>query len=158
MDRIDIAILEALQRDSRLTITNIGDEVGLSSSACHRRVQSLQESGIINSYSARLNPVKLGLGVQAFIEITLKDQSRESMDRFEALVVDMDDILECYLMSGEADYMLSVAAINLNDFDEIHRNCLSELPGVSSMTTKFLIRRIKDWNGYPVKRLRGNSL
>ncbi len=153
MDRIDIAILEALQKDSHATITEIGDTVGLSNSACHRRIQSLQDSGIIHNYSARLNPVKLGLGVQAFIEITLKDQSRESMDRFEAIVADMDDILECYLMSGEADYMLSVAAINLNDFDDIHRNCLSELPSVSSMTTKFLIRRIKDWRGYPVRRL-----
>lgn len=153
MNKIDIAILEALQKDSRSTIAEISERVGLSHSAAHRRVQALQESGIITNYSARLNPQKLGLGVQAYIEITLKDQSRESMDSFEARVAQMDDILECYLMSGSADYMLSVVAINLSDFDDIHRNCLSELPGVMSMTTKFLIRRIKDWNGYPVKRL-----
>lgn len=153
MDKIDIAILDMLQIDSRATIADIGDHVGLSNSAAHRRVQALQESGVITNYSARLNPQKLGLGVQAYIEITLKDQSRESMDKFEERVADMDDILECYLMSGSADYMLSVVATNLNDFDDIHRNCLSELPGVMSMTTKFLIRRIKDWNGYPVKRV-----
>lgn len=153
MDKIDIAILNMLQMDSRATIADIGDHVGLSNSAAHRRVQALQESGVITNYSARLNPQKLGLGVQAYIEITLKDQSRESMDKFEERVADMDDILECYLMSGSADYMLSVVATNLNDFDDIHRNCLSELPGVMSMTTKFLIRRIKDWNGYPVKRV-----
>lgn len=153
MDKIDIAILDTLQMDSRATIAEIGDRVGLSNSAAHRRVQALQESGVITNYSARLNPRKLGLGVQAYIEITLKDQSRESMDKFENQVAAMDDILECYLMSGSADYMLSVVATTLNDFDDIHRNCLSELPGVMSMTTKFLIRRIKDWNGYPVKRL-----
>ncbi len=153
MNRIDILILEALQKDSSATIAEIGNAVGLSNSAAHRRVQSLQESGVITNYSARLNPDKLGLGVQAFIEITLTDQSRESMDKFEEIVSDLDDILECYLMSGSADYMLSVAALNLNDFDDIHRNCLSDLPGVASMTTKFLIRRIKNWNGYPVRRL-----
>lgn len=153
MDRIDILILEALQRDSSATIAEIGEAAGLSNSAAHRRVQNLQDSGIVTNYSARLNPDKLGLGVQAFIEITLRDQSRESMDKFESHVAQMDDILECYLMSGSADYMLTVVALNLNDFDDIHRNCLSELPGVMSMTTKFLIRRIKNWNGYPVRRL-----
>lgn len=153
MDRIDIAICEALQKDSRITIADLGDIVGLSNSACHRRVQSLSESGIIQNYSARLDPAKLGLGVKAFIEITLKDQSRNSMEAFEEALSDMDDILECYLMSGSADYMLSVAARSLSDYDAIHRNCLSELPGVSSMTTKFTIRRVKEWRGYQVRRL-----
>jgi len=153
MDRADIAILEALQSDSRLTVIEIGEKVGLSSSACHRRMQGLEKAGVIDGYAAILNPEKLGLGVHAFIEITLTNQSRKSMDQFETAVVDLEDILECHLMSGEADYLLTVAAINLEDFDDIHRNYLSGLPGVSSMTTKFLIRRIKDWAGYPVRRL-----
>lgn len=155
MDRTDIAILEALQADSRSTVATIGDKVGLSSSACHRRMQALEDGGFIDRYAAILNPAKLGLGVHSIIEITLTDQSRNTMDRFEAAVVDLADILECTLMSGDADYLLTVAAINLADFDDIHRNTLSQLPGVSSMKTRFLIRRIKAWAGYPVRRLNG---
>ena len=154
MDKIDIAICEALQKDSRITIAELGEIVGLSNSACHRRVQNLSDSGVISGFSARLNPTKLGLGVQAFIEITLNDQSHQSMDAFEEALANMDDVLECNLISGSADYMLSVAAKSLSDYDEIHRNYLSELPGVSSMTTKFTIRRIKEWQGYKVSHLR----
>lgn len=153
MDRADIAILEALQSDSRLTVIEIGERVGLSSSACHRRMQALEKGGVIAGYAATLDPEKLGLGVHAFIEIRLTDQSQPAMNLFEKAVADLEDILECHLMSGDADYLLTVAATNLADFDDIHRNCLSRLPGVSSMTTKFLIRRIKDWAGYPVRRI-----
>lgn len=155
MDRSDVALLEALQADSRLSIAELADRVGLSSSACHRRMKALEEQGVIERYVARLNPARLGLGLHAFIEISLTSQSQESMDRFEGAVGRFDDILECHLMSGAADYILRVAAANLDDFDTIHRNCLARLPGVSAMRTSFSIRRIKDWAGYPVRQAQG---
>lgn len=152
MDRIDIKILEALQRDSRPAIAELAVLVGLSSSACHRRVRALEDAGMIRGYVAELDAEKLGISLHAFVEISLASQSRASLEAFESAVERYDDILECYLMAGAADYMLRVAASNLANFDDIHRRCLAQLPGVSSMRTSFSIRRIKRWAGYRLAR------
>lgn len=150
MDRADIALLKELQRDSSRSIAELAEAAGLSPSACHRRIKALEASGAIAGYSARLDPQKLGLKLLAFVEITLTSQSREAMDRFEAAVQDYEDILDCHLMSGNADYLLRVAAADLEQYDRIHRDCLARLPGVSAMRSAFSIRRIKRWCGYPV--------
>ena len=94
------------------------------------------------------NPKQLGLNLHAFVEITLNSQSRDAMERFENAVGTFEDILECHLMSGAADYLLRVAASDLDHFDHIHRNCLSRLPGVSSMRSSFAIRQIKQMAPY----------
>ena len=106
---------------------------------------------MITGYAAQIDAPKLGLKLQAFVEITLTSQSREAMDRFEEAVRDMDEVLDCHLMSGNADYLLRVAAADLEQYDRIHRDCLARLPGVSAMRSAFAIRRIKRWKGYPVK-------
>jgi Lrp/AsnC family transcriptional regulator, leucine-responsive regulatory protein len=100
-----------------------------------------------------LDPRALGLSVEVFVEITLTSQSREAMDRFERSVCDFDEILECHLMSGAADYILRVAAKDLEqyDWDWVHRECLARLPGVSAMRSSFSLRRIKQMRGYPVR-------
>ncbi|HCF25253.1 MAG TPA: AsnC family transcriptional regulator, partial [Novosphingobium sp.] len=107
--------------------------------------------GIVTGYAAQLDPQALGLKLQAFVEITLTSQSREAMERFERAVADFDEILDCHLMAGHADYLLRVAARDLEQYDRIHRDCLAALPGVSSMRSAFAIRRIKRWQGYPVR-------
>lgn len=155
MDRFDVALLEAVQADSRRSMAELGGAVGLSASACHRRIRALEEAGFISGYGARLDPVRLGLGLHAFVEISLTGQSQEAMDRFEAAVAGFPDILECQLMAGQADYLLRVAAADLKGFDAIHRDCLARLPGVSAIHTSFVIRRIRDWRGYPAGHLRG---
>lgn len=152
MDRADVVLLEALQDDSSRSIAQLADLAGVSPSACHRRIRALEEAGVITGYAAQVDSGRLGLKLQAFVEITLTSQSREAMDRFEAAVGDFDDILECHLMSGQADYLLRVAAADLEQYDRIHRDCLARLPGVSAMRSAFAIRRIKRWQGYPVPR------
>ena len=152
MDRTDNRLLEALQRDSTQSIAKLADHAALSTSACHRRIRALEAAGIIAGYGARLDPQRLGLTLVVFVEITLTSQSREAMDRFEEAVCDFDDILDCHLMSGNADYLLRVAAADLAQFDAIHRDCLARLPGVSSMRSSFSIRNIKSWRGYPIAR------
>lgn len=152
MDRADIALLQELQSDSTLSIAALAERAGLSASACHRRIRALEGAGVIAGYGARLNPKALGLDLVVFVEITLHSQSREAMDRFEAAVQEFDDILDCNLMAGNADYLLRVAAADLAQFDAIHRDCLSRLPGVASMESSFVIRNIKGWRGYPVPR------
>ncbi len=150
MNRADRALLEALQADSSRSIAELAALVNLSSSACHRRIRALEEQGLITGYAARVDPRRLGLSVEVFVEITLTSQSRDAMERFERAVGDFDDILECHLMSGTADYQLRVAAADLDHYDRIHRDCLARLPGVSSMRTSFSLRRIKRFEGYSV--------
>ena len=150
MDRVDLTLLKALQADSSKSIADLAASVSLSPSACHRRVRALEEAGVIAGYAARLDPQQLGLALEAFVEITLTSQSLESMERFERAIGDFDDILECHLTTCAADYMLRVAATDLAQFDRIHRDCLSRLPGVSSMRSSFAIRTIKRWRGYPL--------
>lgn len=152
MNRADVALLEALQCDSSRSIAELAELTGMSSSACHRRIKALEEAGLIAGYAAQVDPAKLGLKLHAFVEITLTNQSRDAMDRFERAVQDFDDILDCHLMSGNADYLLRVAAADLEQYDRIHRDCLARLPGVSTMRSAFSIRSIKHWRGYPVPR------
>lgn len=151
MDRIDGRILALLQEDSTRSIAELADLAGVSSSACHRRIKALEERGVITGYAARLDPHALGLKLQVYVEITLNSQSEDSMERFEQAAAGFDDILECRLMAGVADYLLRVAARDLEHFDQIHRACLSRLPGVSSMRSSFVIRTTKGWAGYPVR-------
>lgn len=152
MDASDRKLIQALQEDSTRSLADLADIAALSSSACHRRVRALEQSGLITGYGARLDPAKLGLSLIVFVEITLMSQSSEGMAAFEAAVQDFDDILDCHLMSGAGDYLLRVAAKDLEQFDRIHRECLSRLPGVASMKSSFQIRSIKRWTGYPVAR------
>jgi DNA-binding Lrp family transcriptional regulator len=152
MDRADIALVDALQRDSSRSIAELADEVALSASACHRRMRALEERGVIEGYAARVDPRAIGLAAEVFVEITLTSQSREAMDKFERAVGDFDDILECHLMSGGADYLLRVAATDLDHYGRIHRDCLARLPGVSAMRSSFSLRLIKRFTGYPVAK------
>jgi len=154
MNRVDIRILSELQKDSSKSIAELGELVGLSSSTCHRRVRALEENGLIAGYVAQLAPDKANIGVHARIDITLENQSRACMEHFEEAVMRYEEILECELVSGESDYRLRIAARDLSDFDDIHRRCLSELPGVSAMQTSFVLRSIKQWRGYSLRHLR----
>jgi len=151
MDEPDARILRALQRDSSRPIAELAAEVGLSPSACHRRVKLLEEAGVVTGYAARIDRAKLGFAVQVFVEITLSSQSQEALTAFEAAVTRFDEILECHLTTGQADYLLRVVARDVADYDNIHRNCLARLPGVSSMQTIFVLRSIREWKGYPIR-------
>lgn len=150
MDRADRTLIAALQADSSRSIADLAALVNLSPSACHRRVKALEAQGLIMGYAARVDARKMGLSIEVFVEITLTSQSREAMDRFERAVGDFEDILECHLMSGAADYLLRVAARDLDHYDRVHRDCLARLPGVSAMKSSFSLRRIRRFEGYAV--------
>ena len=150
MDRFDCQILSELQVDSSRPISEIAERVSLSLSACHRRIKLLEEAGIIDGYAARLDKHKLGLEVDVFVEISLTSQSQETLDLFEKAVMTYDEILECHLTTGNADYIMRVTAPDVPGYDRIHRNCLAKLPHVASMRSTFALRSIKPWKGYPV--------
>ncbi len=132
-------------------MAELATDLGLSASACHRRIKTLEAKGIISGYSARLSRRKLGFSLLVFVEITLRSQERSVLQAFEQAVRISDDILECYLTSGQADYTLRVTAHDMDDYDRIHRECLATLPHVSAMHTTFALRPIKFWQGYPVR-------
>ena len=150
MNTDDARILRALQENSASPLSELAGKIGLSPSACHRRVKLLEERGFITGYAARLDQRALGLEIMVFVDISLHSQSEESLTAFEAAVGRLDDILECHLTTGEADYSLRIAARSVRDYDRIHREGLSRLPGVASMKTSFSLRSIKPWRGYPV--------
>ncbi len=151
MDEIDSRILAALQRNSSRPVAELAAEVGLSASACHRRVKLLEEAGVIAGYAARLDRRALGLPVQVFVEITLSSQSQEALTAFEKAVTRFDEILECHLTTGQSDYFLRVVARDVADYEDIHRNCLTRLPGVARIETIFTLRSIREWQGYPIR-------
>lgn len=150
LEVIDQKILRALQKDSRRSASAIGDEVGLSASACHRRMRLLEERGLIEGYGARLNPEKLGYGMSFFVEVTLEGQSETVLSEFEKAALARPEVLECYLTTGPADYVLRVAARDTDDYERIHRRVISGLPHVTRIQSSLVMKTVKPWSGYPV--------
>lgn len=150
MDAVDVRILRALQRDSSRPVAELAAKVGLSPSACHRRVKLLEQAGLIAGYAARLDRRALGLALEVVVEITLAPPARSAMEAFETAVDGMDEVLECHMTSGRADYLLRVVARDMDDFGRIHRDRLAQLPGVSRIEPLFVLRTVREWCGYPV--------
>jgi len=148
INRTDEKILRYLQDNCRMPIAVLAEKVNLSTSACHRRVKLLEESGKIDGYSARLNARELGYRVMVYAEISLNSQSDDCLNEFEKAVKLCPEILECHLMAGQADYLIKVAARSTDHFERIHRRSLSHLPGVSHMKSNFVLRTIQPWEGY----------
>ncbi|WP_246162235.1 Lrp/AsnC family transcriptional regulator [Roseovarius faecimaris] len=134
-------------------MSRLSEMVGLSLSACHRRVKILENDGLISHYAARLNRRALGLEVQVFIEVKLMSQRRHDIEAFEAAIAQMDDVLECHLISGEFDYLIRVAARNTSDYEALYRNRLSDIPSVAQMKTLLSLSTVKEFKGYNLETL-----
>ena len=150
LDSIDKKLLAALQRRGRMSNAELSEQVNLSPSACHRRVQRLEAEGYIRDYVALLDPRKVGVPTTVFVEITLQGQADEVLDAFEKSVARIPDVLECHLMAGSADYLLKVVAENTEDFARIHRQYLARLPGVGQMQSSFALRTVFKTTALPV--------
>jgi len=150
LDAIDRRILTALQRRGRMSNAELSEQVNLSASACHRRVQRLENDGYIAGYVALLDARKLEVPTTVFVEITLQGQSDEVLDAFERAVARIPDVLECHLMAGSADYLLKVVAGSTEDFARIHRQHLARLPGVAQMQSSFALRTVFRTTALPV--------
>ena len=150
LDQTDRRILNVLQRRGRISNAELSDQVNLSPSACHRRVQRLEEDGYIRAYVALLDPRKIGVSTTVFVEITLQAQADEVLEAFEKAVSRIPDVLECHLMAGTADYILKVVAESTEDFARIHRQHLTRLPGVAQMQSSFALRTVFKTTALPV--------
>ncbi|WP_299817754.1 Lrp/AsnC family transcriptional regulator [uncultured Roseibium sp.] len=152
LDRLDRKILDVLQSDGRIANADLAEKVGLSASACLRRMRALEEAGIIEKYVALLDQRKLGRRMDIFVEISLTGQSRETLENFEREVARSDEIMECFLMAGDADYILRLTAEDPVDFERIHRDHLARLPGVLRMKSSFAIRPVVRRTAIPLDR------
>ena len=143
MDRIDRKILDLLTVDSRLTGEQLGERVGLSPSAAHRRVKALEESGAILGYRARLSRAARGNPSTVFVQVTLTDQRQATMLAFEEALALTPQVAEAYLMSGQSDYLIKVLVRDDDSYERIHREILSALPGVHRLVSQFTIRTLE---------------
>ncbi|MCJ8333902.1 MAG: Lrp/AsnC family transcriptional regulator [Epibacterium sp.] len=150
LDQLDRRILGVLQKKGRISNAELSETVNLSASACHRRVQRLEEDGYIRDYVALLSARKMKVPTTVFVEITLSGQADEVLDAFEKAVARIPDVLECHLMAGTADYILKVVAENTEDFARIHRQHLSRLPGVAQMQSSFALRTVFKTTALPI--------
>ena len=150
IDAIDRRILRVIQKQGRITNAELAAQVNLSASACHRRLQRLEQDGVIRGYAALLDRRKLAVPTTVFVEITLSGQATELLEGFERAVRLIPDVLECHLMAGTADYLLKLAVADTDDFARIHREYLARLPGVAQMHSSFALRTVAETTALPL--------
>jgi Lrp/AsnC family leucine-responsive transcriptional regulator len=150
LDSYDRAILTLLQQDGRATNQDVADAIGLSPSPCLRRIRRLEADGLITRYVALLDAPALGLSVTAFIRVRLDRQQDRVLEAFETAVTAFPEVMECYLMTGEADYQLRVLVPSLAAFEDFLRQKLTRIPGVGQVTTSFALRPVVTRTALPV--------
>ncbi len=150
LDALDRDILRHLQKDGRLSNVELAKRVRLSPSPCLRRVKSLEDRGYIRGYTALLDRTRLGRGLRVFVMVSLTSQRQETLESFERAVAELDDVLECHLMAGEADYLLAVATADLDSYQRFFTKHLGELPGVASLRTLISMKTVKATPALPV--------
>ena len=142
LDAIDRNILRLLRLDARLSNAKLASEVGLSPSACLRRIKLMEQAGVIRGYTALVDTSQAEASIAVIINITLERQTEDHLDRFEAAVRKHPEIRECFLMTGGSDYLLRVEVANPGDFERIHKDILSTMPGVLRIHSSFSIRNV----------------
>ena len=150
LDDIDKRILRALQRDGRLQNVELAREVGLSPSPCLRRVRLLEEAGVIDRYVAVLNPSKIGAGLSLFARIWLKAQDAETIERFIAAIEQLPQVVECYIMLGDCDFLLRIVAADLEDYRRFQIAHLTRIPGVQNVKTDVPSQTVKQTYALPL--------
>ncbi|AVY94899.1 MULTISPECIES: Lrp/AsnC family transcriptional regulator [Microvirgula] len=142
MDKIDCRILAELQADGRLSVTELAERVGLSVSPCHRRVRALEQSGAIQGYHARLDPVNLGLNFSAIVFVTLRDGDHNAVQAFEASLADVPQVVQAQRLFGDPDYLLHVITRDLPAFQQLYDERLSTLPSVQRLISTLVMKNV----------------
>lgn len=152
MDEKDRQIIAALQQNGRLSNQDLAEQVNLSASPCLRRVRQLEEAGVISGYTALVDEEAFGLPVTVFVRVRLQVHDKESVRAFEAAIMGMDSVLDCYVMTGNTDYLLRVLVESLKHYEAFVRKQLHTAPGVASIDTSFAYGHVKRASVFPVPR------
>ncbi|NQZ32410.1 MAG: Lrp/AsnC family transcriptional regulator [Oceanospirillaceae bacterium] len=150
MDNIDKKIIRELQLNARISNEDLATKVNLSPSPCLRRVRKLESSGILQSYTAVIDQVKCGLAMNIFLSVRLEKPDKKNIGEFEAAIATMDEVVECYLMTGNRDYLLKVVSKDLQSYENFIREKLSELTGISSIESSFAFGQVKAQHFLPI--------
>ncbi len=150
MDNIDRKIVRELQLNARITNEELAEKVNLSPSPCLRRVKKLENSGILKGYTAVVDQVLCGLSMNVFLSVRLEKPDKQIMQNFENAVSQLDEVLECYLMTGNRDYLLKVISNDLKSYEAFIRDKFSNLPGISSIESSFAFGHVKQQQFIPL--------
>lgn len=153
LDAIDLKILAALQADARISNVDLARKVHLSPSPCLARVRALEEGGLVARYVTLLDPKKLGLTVSVLVQVTLERQVEKALDGFERAVLERPEVMECYLMTGDADYLLRVVVPDVPAFERFILDFLSKVPGVGNIKSSFALKQVKYQTALPLPSL-----
>lgn len=150
LDATDMRIMNALQEHGRLTNVDLAARVGLSPSPCLARVKALEKSGVIDRYVALVRPDALGLGLSVFIQVTLERQTEKALEIFEARMLAFDEVMECYLMTGDSDYMVRLVVKDMDSLQQFIVKELTTIPGVANIRSSFALKQIKYKTALPI--------
>lgn len=154
LDALDRAILTVLQSNGRISNNELAERVGLSPSACLRRVRRLEHDGVIDRYAALIDPSSIDRGTTVFVEISLDSQEESRLAAFEAAVTSSPNVMTCHLMAGNADYLVQVACADVADYERVHRTHLALLPGVTRIRSSFSLRTVCSRTEHDLSALR----
>ena len=143
LDKFDRALLAALQRDARMSVQALSQEVGLTSSPCWTRLRRLEEAGVIQGYSVRIDPAAVGLPATVVVQLTLESHSDDALDAFARELAAIPEVLEAYLVSGDYDYVLRIAVADIRDYERLLRERLYKIPGIRHSKSSFVLRTLK---------------
>jgi len=152
IDQTDIRILNELQNDSSLSNVELAKRVHLSPSPCLMRVKALKDKGVIRNYVALADPKVLGLGLNVFISISLKEQSKEALAEFEQRISEHDEVMECYLMTGDSDYLIRVAVEDMGSLEKFILEQLTPIPGIEKIRSSFALKQVRYKTALPLPK------
>jgi Lrp/AsnC family leucine-responsive transcriptional regulator len=150
LDRTDIGILNRLQQDASITNAELAKAVNLSPTPCFNRVRALETLGLIKQQVTLLNPERLGLHINVFIQVKLEKQVEEALRRFEEAISERPEVMECYLMTGDADYLLRVVMPDIQMFERFILDHLTKIPGVSNIRSSFTLKQVRYKTALPL--------
>ncbi|MBK0003774.1 Lrp/AsnC family transcriptional regulator [Erwinia sp. S38] len=153
LDEVSLKILDILQKQADISNAELADRVGLSVSPCWRRVTEMREKGVIRGSVMLVDPESLGLEVNVFVHVTLKQQDKQSLEEFTDTVSNRPEVMECYLMTGEADYLLRVVVENLKKYQVFIQECLTQIRSVASIRSSFALSQVKYTTALPTQHL-----
>jgi Lrp/AsnC family transcriptional regulator, leucine-responsive regulatory protein len=153
LDRLDARILAELQADGRLTVVELGERVGLTGTPCARRVKQMEQSGVISGYAAVLDPARLGLMVQAFVQVKLERHTDENVEHFQRELAALDQVVSCFATTGEYDFMLQIVAPDLDALSALVLKKLLKLPSVRDVHSSIVLDTIKRSPRVPLSHL-----
>ncbi|AXH62237.1 MULTISPECIES: Lrp/AsnC family transcriptional regulator [Providencia] len=150
IDKTEIKILKLLQDDARITNQVLAEKVGMSASPCWRRVKKLEEENVIQGYRAILNRRKIGLGVMVFVRVIIDSDSEAEAQKFEQEVTELENVVACYSIGGDSDFLLQVVSHDLDSYADFAMTVIRQLPGIKEMQSMFVLKEIKPLDAYPI--------